>query len=120
MNQTITKLATYLTSHNRSIRLEAEGKRERLHRFFEDYRKITCERLDFDTDGIVLLQDDADKWGLELRIYISDITNFPQEYTAYLTSNTRFEEKYQAYAARLNNNRLIMQLIRTGLRIGDS
>ena len=120
MNQAIIKLAAYLTSPNRSRRLEAEGKRRRLHRFFEDYRKITGERLDFDTDGIVLLQEDADKWGLELRIYISDITNFPQEYTAYLTSNTRFEEKYRAYAARFNNNRLIMQLIRNGLRIGDS
>lgn len=120
MNEAITRLATYLTSRSRSIRLEAEGKRERLLRFFEEYGRITSEPLDFDTDGVVLLQDDADKWGLELRIYISDTADFPQEYTAYLTKNTRFEEKYKAYAARLNNNGLIMQLIRTGLRIGDS
>jgi hypothetical protein len=120
MNQTIIRLATYLASPCRNIRLEVEAKRERLVRFFADYRKMTGQRLDFHTDGVVLLQDDADKWGLELRIYISDIANFPQEYDRYLTSNTRFEKKYQAYAARFNNNRLIMQLIRNGLRIGDS
>ncbi len=120
MDQGITKLASYLISGNRNIRLEAEGKRERLRSFFNEYGNITGEPLTFNTDGIVLLQDDADKWGLELRIYISDITNFPQEYSAYLTSNTRFEAKYKAYAARFNNNELIMQLIRTGLRIGET
>lgn len=120
MDEGIRELARYLLADDRNIRLEAEAKRERLRSFFSDYKNITGERLTDRTDGIVVLQDDADKWGLELRIYISDITDFPEEYRGYLTSNTRFEEKYQAYAARLNNNDLIMQLIRIGLRIWDS
>lgn len=120
MDEGIKKLARYLISGNRNIRLEAEAKEERLRSFFEEYGNITNERLTFNTDGIVLLQDDADKWGLELRIYISDTTNFPQEYSRYLTTNTRFEEYYQAYDARLNNNNLIIQLIRIGFRIGNA
>ncbi len=120
MDEGIRKLAEYLLDDDRNVRLEAEAKEDRLRRFFSEYRRITGEPLTDRTDGIVVLQDDADKWGLELRIYISDITDFPEEYRRYLTSNTRFEEKYQAYAARLNNNYLIMQLIRIGLRIGDS
>lgn len=119
MDEGIKKLARYLISDNREVRLEAEAKEGRLRSFFDEYRNITNEILNFDTDGIVLLQDDADKWGLELRIYISDTTNFPVEYNRYLTTNTRFEEYYQAYDARLNNNNLIMQLIRIGFRIGN-
>ncbi len=120
MTKSITKLAAYLSSPARNVRMEAEGTRDTLQKFFEDYRHLTSEQLDFDTDGVVPLQDSADKWGLELRLYISDVTGFPDEYAQYLTSNTRFEERYRPYAARLNSNSLIMQLIERGLRIGDS
>ena len=117
INQGIQNLYSYLTAANRITRIEAEGKKNSLSKFFVDYQNITGINLTFNTDGIVLLDDDANKWSLELRIYISDVTNFPTQYKNLLTTNTRFEEKYKAFAARLNNNDLIMDLIRTGLRI---
>lgn len=120
MSNSITDLARYLISNDRQLRFEAEAKSERLDIFFTQYQDITNEQLTYDTDGIVRLQDDADKWGLELRIYISDDEDFPHEYSNYLTSNTRFEHQYQAYAARLNSNDIILELFRIGFRIGES
>lgn len=120
MNQEIIDLATYLTSSDRPIRLEAEGKRERLQRFIAEYNNITGIDIDSHTDGIVLLQDDADKRGPELRVYFSDITNFPRKYSSYLRSNTIPENNYRHFVKRINNNNLINSIIKSGLRIGDT
>lgn len=120
MDNGILELARYLIANNRDIRIEAEARQSRLESFFNQYRRITGESINGDTDGIVLLQNDADKWGLELRIYMSNADNFPAHYSDYLTTCTRVEEKYQGYLARLNNNDIIIELIRIGFRIGEN
>ena len=113
----VKNLYNYL--EERKIRLEAEGLKEHLAPFFNSYCSWTGEELDEGSDGVRILHPDADKWALELRIYISDIENFPEDFSDSLTKQNN-PLANEEYVARLNGNSLIKKLIKLGLRVGDN
>ena len=48
--------------------IEAEAIPRRMKRFLRDYNACYGEALCLDDDGLIVLQEDANKWGLELRL----------------------------------------------------
>ena len=62
-----------------TVFIEAEAKESRVQNFIRDYNNRLSENLNISDDGIIALDDDANKWGLELRCYFNDIICLLQE-----------------------------------------
>lgn len=95
----------------RDISIEAEvAKGSPSQKFEREYMEITGE--------LALLLPDyhriEDKWGKELRIYISNIENIPPQ----LQTSLRIDS-YKNYAARINDNNLVTKMFHSGFRIGN-
>lgn len=90
--------------------IEAEAKIDRIQRFINDYNRVASENIDVSSDGIVLLQEDANKWGLELRLYVTVRPSYP----GFVTNRHYLPE----YSFRLNDNDVIMRLFEAGFRVG--
>lgn len=41
-----------------------------MRRYLNEYNEKYNEDLTFQNDGLIILQEDANKWGLELRLYV--------------------------------------------------
>ena len=54
---------------NNEFFIEAEAKPSTMHNFVNDYNERYNENLSFQDDGMIILKEDANKWGLELRSY---------------------------------------------------
>ncbi len=93
--------------------IEAEGKENRIRRFIEDYNSKTGEIVNSFDEGIIVLENDADKWGLELRCYFQDKVGFPEG--VKITSNRVYRSEYPF---RFNDVKVINQLFELGYRIG--
>lgn len=52
--------------------IEVEGRSDRLRDFIDEYNSTTNSHISVYTDGIRLLGDDVDKWGLEFRLYTNE------------------------------------------------
>ena len=99
---------------NEEFFIEAEAKPSRMRSFVDKYNSIYNETLSFYDDGMIILQDDANKWGLELRLYVS--TRPPQNvYQLGFTHNDAYRENF---SYRLNDNDIVEFLFDQGFRIG--
>lgn len=96
-----------------SFFIEAEGKARAISNFITDYNFNHSDKIDINSNGIIVLEEDEDKWGLELRLYIPD--NPPVGMESLFTHNTVYRNEYKY---RINNNRLIRILLEKGYRIG--
>lgn len=94
--------------------IEAEAKPSRMNNFINDYNNRYGEALSFNDNGIILLQDDADKRGLELRLYVRNCPP-PSVKSLGFTRNNAYRGDY---SYRLNNNDIIKTLFDNGYRIG--
>lgn len=98
---------------NQHVFIEAEGKQDTISNFISDYNsKYSCN-ISASTDGIILLKDDANKWGLELRCYFNNSQNFPSG--VKVTKNSKYRANYQY---RFNDISIIKQLFDLNYRIG--
>lgn len=93
-----------------SIFIEAEGKPSRLRSFFAEYNSLYNPTIDNDTDGIITLEEDANKWGLELRLYLHERPNFVD-----VTRNRVYRSEYPY---RINDVAVIKEMFSLGYRIG--
>lgn len=106
------ELINFLESENFFI--EAEAKPSRMRNFINEYNCSYNEDLAIQDDGIILLQEDANKWGLELRIYVRTC---PPENVRRL-GFTHNEAYRNDFSYRLNNNEIVKYLFEQGYRIG--
>ena len=90
--------------------IEAEAKIDRIQRFINDYNRVSGDNININSDGIILLQEDANKWGLELRLYVTNRPTYP----GFVANRHYLPE----YLFRLNDNDVIMRLFEAGFRIG--
>ena len=106
----------FLQNSGQTIFIEAEAKSGRMENFIIDYNARYGHEIDLGTDGICLLGDDVDKWGIELRIYVNNIINIPDSWSSknYRTTHYRSNE----FAYRLDDNSLVQFLFENGYRIG--
>lgn len=96
-----------------SVFIEAEAKESRVQNFIRDYNNRLSENLNISDDGIIALDDDANKWGLELRCYFNDSNGFPNG--VQITSNRAYRTEY---SYRFNDVDIIWELFDLGYRIG--
>lgn len=94
--------------------IEAEARPDRMRNFIDEYNISYGESLSINDEGIILLQQDADKWGLELRLYINSCPPQPIMEFGFIRNRAYRNE----YAYRLNDNKIINHLFECGYRIG--
>ncbi len=99
---------------NEECFIEAEGKYSALNNFICNYNANFNTNLTINDDGIIFLKDDANKWGLELRLYVR---NCPPNNVRRLgfTHNDAYRNDF---SYRLNNNEIVNYLFNIGYRIG--
>ena len=99
---------------NEECFIEAEGKYSALNNFICNYNTNFNTNLTINDDGIIFLKDDANKWGLELRLYVR---NCPPNNVKQLgfTHNDAYRNDF---SYRLNNNDIVNYLFNVGYRIG--
>lgn len=108
-----TDLDVFIRRTNQSVFIEAEGKPNVITSFINDYNSKYSENIDARTDGIIQLQPNADKRGLELRLYFHDKTGVPAGITV-----TRTDAYRGNYSYRINSVSIIKELFSLGYRIG--
>lgn len=107
---TAERLANYLHENDYSVFIEAEGRISRLQSFFVEYNNRFNPHIDENTTGIISFDDSADKWGLELRLYMHCKPDF---------LNVTMNSKYRGeFPYRINDKDLIFDLFELGYRIG--
>ena len=65
-----TQLDFFIQQNKDYVFIEAEGKPSTLNNFFANYNNSYSPSISNQTDGIICLEEDANKWGLELRLYL--------------------------------------------------
>lgn len=99
---------------NEEFFIEAEARPSRMRNFVDKYNTAYGESLTFQDNGMIILQEDANKWGLELRLYVY---NRPPEniYQLGFTHNDAYRDDF---SYRLNDNDVVNFLFEQGYRIG--
>ena len=106
----VEQLDEFIRENETDVFIEVEGRPSALHKFYEDYNRHYNPTIDDDTDGVIALDDSADKWGLELRLYMHENPDFLNT-----TKNTVYRPEY---AYRINDVDIIQGLFYLGYRIG--
>lgn len=106
----------FLSDLDTEIFLEAEAKPDKMERFINDYNRHYAPHIDFSTNGVCTLDMDVDKWGVQLRIYLNNISGMPPRWAdrAYRNRIYRADE----FTYRLDDNTLVYELFDNGYRIG--
>lgn len=95
--------------------IEVEGKTNQLKDYIEEYNSKTNSHITLQTDGICILSDDADKWGLEFRLYTNER---PQP---LLGNEFHINRTYRSeYRYRYSNKRLREMLLYNGFHLGQN
>lgn len=93
--------------------IEAEAKPSTMMTFINEYNRTHTPSITKNSEGIIVLQDDANKWSLELRLYVPAAP--PAEISHLFGRNRVYKTKY---SYRLNDNKLIRGLFDQGCKIG--
>ncbi len=94
--------------------IEAEGKSIPIDNFINNYNRTYGTTLRANHDGIILLQNDANKWGLELRLYVRVCPPVNIKRLGFTHNNAYRND----FTYRLNNNDIVNYLFSIGYRIG--
>ena len=104
------QLDMLIRSNGLPVFIEAEGRPSRLTNFYADYNARYSPAVNGNTDGIIVLEEDANKWGLELRLYLHFCPSGIQ-----VTRNRVYRKEYEY---RINDVDVIWELFDLGYRIG--
>ena len=101
-------LDDFIRENEHDIFIEAEGRSSRLRSFYQEYNSKYNPTIG--TDGIIALDEDANKWGLELRLYLHHKPD-----CIISTRNTVYRSEY---SYRINDTNVISEMFDLGYRIG--
>ncbi|MGN0338258.1 MAG: hypothetical protein ACI4EE_12255 [Lachnospiraceae bacterium] len=93
--------------------IEVEAKESRMRDFIREYNSQYSPSIGLLDEGIISLDNDANKWGLELRCYFDDRNGFPSDIQTTVNRAYRSEYPY-----RFNDVGVISELFDLGYRIG--
>lgn len=103
-------LDEFIKASGDDIFIEAEGRPLRLRNFYSEYNSMYSPRINDSTNGIIVLDEDANKWGLELRLYLHENPS--------CIKATRNRVYRKEYAYRINDVDVINDMFNLGYRIG--
>ena len=103
----------FFKSTEQTVFIEAEAKASRISSFIREYNSKYSPSISANSEGIISLNNDANKWGLELRCYFDDRLGFPAGVKT--TSNRAYRSEY---SYRFNDVDIIWELFDLGYRIG--
>lgn len=104
-----------IRNNNGSFFIEAEAKLARMNTFINRYNEENRIPINNNSEGIIILQDNANKYGLELRLYVPIE---PPKTISQLFSRTK---GYRGeYPYRLNDNDIIYALFENGCVVGEN
>lgn len=103
----------FFKATGQEVFIEAEAKESRIYNFISEYNSRYSPSISISDEGIIALDDDANKWGLELRCYFDERDGFPGG--IQVTSNRAYRSEY---SYRFNDVDVIMDLFDLGYRIG--
>lgn len=107
------RLDDFIKQNESKVLIEAEGKPSRLKSFYADYNAKYSPTISNATGadgGIIVLEENANKWGLELRLYLNHKPDFVP-----VTKTATYRNEYPY---RINDKDLIWELFDLGYRIG--
>jgi len=104
------ELDKFIKASRDNVFIEAEGRPSRLKNFYSEYNSKYSPAIKDSSDGIIVLDEDANKWGLELRLYLH---HNPSCICA--TRNTVYRREY---AYRINDVDVISDMFNLGYHIG--
>lgn len=93
--------------------IEVEGRPGKLEKYIEKYNSVMDRPISMSTDGVCVLNDSDDKWGLEFRLYANERPQPPLHKKFRRNHTYRPEYKY-----RFNSNKAIKQLLSDGFNLG--
>lgn len=106
------ELDKFIKENADQVFIELEAKKSKVISFCNEYNNKYGENIDCYSDGIISLDESADKWAKEFRLYL----NYkPSIDGIKVTRNTVYRGEYPY---RINNNQLIMEMFELGYRIG--
>ena len=103
-------LDEFIKNSRDNVFIEAEGKPSRLKKFYTEYNEMYSPSINNNTNGIIVLEEDANKWGLELRLYL--------HYNPSFIKATRNKVYRGEYGYRINDVDIIKDMFKLGYRIG--
>ena len=107
-------LSDFILNSGQHVLIEVEGKQRVIASFIDEYNKTHLPISD-SSEGIVLLEPDADKWGLEERVYLQTVSGIPSE----LKNRPKKNNAYKAdYPYRISDNNLVSELLTNGFHVG--
>lgn len=106
------ELDYFIRNNSDNVFIEAEGKPSRLRKFYAEYNLKYSPSINNDSEGIIVLEEDANKWGLELRLYM--------HYNPTCIHATRNRAYRNEYGYRINDVDVIKNLFELGYRIGHN
>lgn len=104
------QLDFFIKSTGDRVFIEAEARPSRLKKFYSYYNSRYSPSVDDYTDGIIVLDEDANKWGLELRLYL--------HYSPTCMHATHNNAYRADYSYRINDKDIVEKLFELGYRIG--
>lgn len=114
----IADLVTFIQSNKIRTRIEVEGKPSDIANFVNEYNKKYNHNITTNSDGLRTLHEDANKWGLQCRIYFSSVLGMPQPYSDQVRGNNTFDPI--TYPHRINNHDVVMALFAKGFIVGNN
>lgn len=103
-----------IKSQGQCFFIEAEAQPRIMMNFINSYNSRTHQSaIDFCSEGIICLQNNSNKWGIELRLYVPIAP--PATISTLFCRNMNYRV---GYSHRLNNNDIIRALFEHGYRIG--
>ena len=108
-----TQIDAFFKRTGQEVFIEVEAKEGRIDRFIREYNAYHSPSISIHDDGIIALDEDANKWGMELRCYFDNANGFPAGIK--ITSNRAYRPEY---SYRFNDVDVIEELFDLGYHIG--
>lgn len=103
-------LDDFIKGNDDGVFIEAEARPSRLESFYAEYNSKYSPSINDDSEGIIVLEEDANKWGLELRLYL--------HHSPACIHAARNRDYRNGYEYRINDVDIIWKLFELGYRIG--
>lgn len=107
------QLDAYIKETGQEVFIEVEGKPDKILKFIAKYNETYGTDISMDTDGVLVLKPNANKWSLEYRLYMQEKDGAPEG----LNIGPNHEYR-MGYAYRINDMDLIWDLFDLGYSIG--